>query len=250
MLNIYRRLPPKEKALVWVAAALVIAILAPRVNGAGLVAGAQVAAALGTFALALLAFRQVEELRETRIAQERPQIIVDLAFSQQLAYVVVRNIGKGAAKDITFDFSAPLEVPDGDPVNELPYFAKGIDYLAPGAELSTLWDSMITLKDFLEERSAHGGITITSRYRSLAGEPHETDWTINPLLLMGMTPMGDASMSELVRVMKDMQKDFRKVVDPFAKELKISTAPEREQRRVARRQEMEKRRRQMEERRR
>jgi hypothetical protein len=37
-------------------------------------------------------------------------------------------------------------------VNELPYFMNGIDYLAPGAERSTMWDSMITLKDFLEER--------------------------------------------------------------------------------------------------
>jgi hypothetical protein len=27
--------------------------------------------------------------------------------------VVLRNIGQGAAKDITFDFSVPMEIPEG-----------------------------------------------------------------------------------------------------------------------------------------
>ena len=59
-----------------------------------------------------------------------------------MLYIVVRNIGKGAAKDITFDFSAPLASPASEdshtdmvPVNELPYFAQGVDYFAPGAEM-------------------------------------------------------------------------------------------------------------------
>lgn len=72
----------------------------------------------------------VEEMREARIAQERPQVVVDTDHSKPpLVYVVLRNIGKGAAKDITFDFSAPMEIPEGVnntllvPVNEQPYFA-------------------------------------------------------------------------------------------------------------------------------
>ena len=31
----------------------------------------------------------------------------------------------------------------------------------------------------------HEGITVTSRYASLTGEPYETLWTINPLLIPG-----------------------------------------------------------------
>jgi hypothetical protein len=144
VVNIYRSLTPKGKTLVWVAAvASVIAILVPRVSSVGLVAGAQVAAALGTLILAALAFAQVRELRETRIAQERPQVIVDEDYSgPPMLHIVVRNIGRGAARDITFDFSAPLSSPASEdpntdmvPVNELPFFAKGVDYLAPGTEI-------------------------------------------------------------------------------------------------------------------
>jgi hypothetical protein len=143
VLDFYRGLAPKEKALVW---AVVIVGVVWIFGSGGIVAGAQVTAALGTLALAGLAFRQVEELRETRIAQERPQIIVDADYyTDQRVNVVVRNIGKGAAKDITFEFSAPMvsslsqregsEIP---PVNELEYFKRGIDFLAPGAEIVPL----------------------------------------------------------------------------------------------------------------
>ena len=106
MLNIYRNLGPEEKALVWVAAAaLVVVIIAPRVSSIGFVAWAQAAAAIGTFILAGLAFAQVREMREARVAQERPHVIVDTDHSKPPnVYLVVRNIGKGAAKDISFEF--------------------------------------------------------------------------------------------------------------------------------------------------
>jgi hypothetical protein len=101
-----------------------------------------VAAAAGTFILAGLAYSQVREMRAARIAQERPQVIVDVDHSKPpLVNVVLRNIGQGAAKDITFDFSAPMEIPEGAnnprvvPVNEQGYFKRGLDFLAPGAEL-------------------------------------------------------------------------------------------------------------------
>jgi hypothetical protein len=90
MLDFYRGLTAGEKGWVWAAG---------------------VAAAAGTFILAGLAYSQVREMRAARIAQERPQVIVDVDHSKPpLVNVVLRNIGQGAAKDITFDFSAPMEI--------------------------------------------------------------------------------------------------------------------------------------------
>jgi hypothetical protein len=234
MLGYYRRLAPKEKALVWVA---VIAGVVWIFGWGGIVAGAQVTAALGTLALAVLAFRQVEELRATRIAQERPQVIVDADYEQsQIVHVVVRNIGRGAAKDISFEFSAPMESPRGRaPINELPYFRRGLDYLAPGAEISCVWTSMIGLPDFLEARGLHDGITITTRYRGLADtpsdEPYKSSWTINPLLLVGKGYLAETGLKEVVGVLEKFQKDFHKVVNAWPAELKVSTETEREERR-------------------
>ena len=85
---------------------------------------AQIVSAIGSVTLAILFgvqqrvfSRQVtvnsdtlQEMRESRITQERPQIIVTVEYRHgTLVEVVIRNIGRGGAKDITFDFSAPLE---------------------------------------------------------------------------------------------------------------------------------------------
>jgi hypothetical protein len=212
-------------------------------NSAGIVASAQVAAALGTLALAVWAFRQVEELRETRIAQERPQVIVDADYEQsQIVHIVVRNIGRGAAKDISFEFSAPMESPQGEsPINELPYFRRGLDYLAPGAKISCVWTSMIGLPAFLEARGLHDGITITTRYKGLPDKPtddtYKSDWTINPLLLVGKGYITETGLKEVVGVLEKFQRDFQKVVNPWSTELKVSTETERKERRRKREEE-------------
>jgi hypothetical protein len=202
------------------------------------VAIAQVAAAIGTLILALLTFayvlftrRMVEELRETRVAQDRPQVIVDADYSDpSVLNVVVRNIGKGAAKDITFDFSTPLlrspkEGSDIPPINELPYFKEGIDYLAPGAEISSFWDSYITLFPYLEEHGPKDGFIVTSRYKSLNGDQYETQWKINPLLLRNKPYVRRRSMDDLVRHVEKLSKNFERVI--WAGELRVATKTER-----------------------
>jgi hypothetical protein len=107
VLDFYRRLAQRDKVLLWVA---VIAggvwILGSGGNSAGIVAGAQVAAALGTFVLAGLAYAQVREMRQARREASRPHVLVEAdQTNPPHVYVVVRNIGQGPAKNITFEFS-------------------------------------------------------------------------------------------------------------------------------------------------
>jgi hypothetical protein len=177
----------------------------------GVAAGAQVAAAAGTFILAALAYSQVREMRAARIAQERPQVIVDVDHSKPpYVYVVLRNIGLGAAQDITFEFSAPMEIPEGEnnpyvvPVNEQGWFERGMDFLAPGAELSTLWGSMPTLAPFLREQGLEDGVTITSRYRSLTGEFYESVWKVNPLLVANRISTPEKTLKDVVESLDEI----------------------------------------------
>lgn len=180
---------------------------------------AQIAAAVGTLGLAALAYFQVKLLRETRIAQERPQVIVDADYSDRnVVDVVVRNIGRGAAKEISFDFSAPMVhslISQGDsefvPLNELPYFKEGIDFLAPGAEIRCTWDSYVGLLPLLREKGLENGIIITSKYKSLAGDSYETKWKINPLLLSGAPQVARRGMDDLAKAVQRISKNFDRV---------------------------------------
>ena len=168
---------------------------------------AQVASAVGTVGLTVLFgfqlrvfYRQVlvnrdtlNEMRESRTAHERPHVLVTAEYRHgTLVEVVVSNIGRGAAENITFEFSAPLESSvsyqrDSEvvPLSELPHFRDGLNYLAPGAEITAVWDSHANLVPLLRDMGLHEGITVTSRYESLTGESYETLWTINPLLMPG-----------------------------------------------------------------
>lgn len=218
MRNIYRSLVLRERAFVWVAVmAALVALTAWVFSRAGVAAAAQVAAAVGTLITALLILAQLREMQEARLAQERPQVIVDLENrTSPFVYVVVRNIGKGPATDISFDFSAPIEIPEGRrnsglvPVSEQPYFRRGLPYLAPGAEISTFWGSMPTLAPFLREEGLHDGITVTSHYRSVAGEAIETQWVLNPLLMADTLSLGIETLEDHVQRLSEAAETIAK----------------------------------------
>ena len=168
---------------------------------------AQTVSAVGTLLLAALFGYQVtvfkkqvavnrgtlDEMREGRTSHERPQVVVTAEYRHgTLVEVVIANIGRGDAKNVTFEFSAPMESSvsyrrDSEvvPLSELPHFKDGMNYLAPGAEITTVWDDHSNLVPLLREMGLQEGITVTSRYESLTGQPYETAWTINPLLIPG-----------------------------------------------------------------
>ncbi|HKH78297.1 MAG TPA: hypothetical protein VKA51_15170 [Rubrobacteraceae bacterium] len=50
--------------------------------------------------------------------------------------LVVRNVSGGSARDITFEFSAPVEVSKGFVVSDLPYSKRGVNFLGPGSHVA------------------------------------------------------------------------------------------------------------------
>lgn len=181
-----------------------------------LVAYAQIGSAVATVVLALMAFSQVREMRAARIEQQRPHVIVDADYGHRdVVSVVVRNIGAGAAKDVSFEFSAPLESTLKDPedrskrfvVSELPYLKEGMDYLAPGAEIRSGWDTYINLLDELAEKGPREGVTVTSRYRDLSGRSYTTPWKINPLKVEGALDFP----GPVEKALRDLTKEVRNI---------------------------------------
>jgi len=168
---------------------------------------AQIVSAIGSVLLAILFgfqlrvfYRQVlvnrdtlNEMREARVAHERPHVVVTAEYLHgTLVEVIIGNIGRGDAKNVTFEFSAPMESSvsyqresEVIPLSELPHFKEGLNFLAPSAEITTVWDYHANLVPLLREMGLQKGITVTSRYESLTGEFYETLWTINPLLIPG-----------------------------------------------------------------
>ena len=121
----------------------------------------------------------------------------------------VRYDSSGPAKDITFDFSAPVESSGGFVVSDLPYFKDGLDFLAPGKEITLHWDRLDALLPFLEEKGLEGGIEVTTRYKDLAGMSYETAWNLDPCIYRDGNYVHYRGMGELVDVAGDLVEAVR-----------------------------------------
>jgi hypothetical protein len=150
--------------------------------------------------------------RRARDDEDRPQIIVDADYTGRFTTnIVVRNIGHGTAKNITFAFSAPLQSTSGYDVTELPYFRNGINFMAPQTDLPAVWDSYQNVVKNLREKGLTGGITITSHYEDRQGERYETAWTINPLLLEGSGYSDYKGYEDEVQALEDQARALEKI---------------------------------------
>jgi hypothetical protein len=173
---------------------------------------AQVLSSLATLVVAAGILYQGREARRARDDQDRPQIIVDADYTGRFTTnIVVRNIGHGTAKNITFEFSAPLQSTSGHDITELPYFRHGINFMAPQTSLPAVWDSYQNVVQNLRSRGLTEGITITSYYEDRQGERYETVWTINPLLLEGSGYSDYKGYEDEVQALEDQARALEKI---------------------------------------
>ena len=142
--------------------------------------------AIGYYVLIRQQRETLNEMQEARMSGGRPQVIVQADYKRLPEVdLLVRNVQGGAAREIDFSFSAPVESSDGFVVSELPYFKEGLDFLEPGGEVSCYWDSLGSLIPLLKEKGLTDGIVVTVKYYSLGGKSYTNQWRVNPLLFEG-----------------------------------------------------------------
>jgi hypothetical protein len=129
----------------------------------------------------------LREMREERLSGGSPQIIVEASLlNLPMVELVVRHVSGGAARDITFEISNPIEDSSGYAISDLRYFREGIPLLGPGEKIRCLWDHIDRLIPYLEEKGLNEGIAVRVNYKDLTGEAYTTEWRINPLLYEGL----------------------------------------------------------------
>ncbi len=191
---------------------------------------AQLLSSVGTLVVAAGILYQGRQARNARNDEDRPQIIVDADYTGRFTTnIVVRNIGHGIAKNITFEFSAPLQSTSGYDITELPYFEHGINFMAPQTDLPAVWDSYQNVVENLRAKGLTEGITITSHYEDRQGESYQTSWTINPLLLEGSGYSDYKGYEDEVQAQQDQARALERISEEVA-ELKAAMDRRHEER--------------------
>ncbi len=71
----------------------------------------------------------VRQNRESRTAGGRPMVVVAVDYDHlPRVGIVARNFDQAPAKDMPFDFSAPVESSDGFVLSDLPFFKRGYPF--------------------------------------------------------------------------------------------------------------------------
>ena len=176
---------------------------------------------LGYWYTAKLTQRTVQEMRDQRAAMRdqredmgRPLVVVyEEAEKLPNLELVVKNVGTGPARDISFEFSAPVVASDGFVLSDLPVFRGGLAALAPGSRITCYWDRLDALLPKLREKELADHIRVITRYKDLTGDPYETRWDIEPTVYEGImqrTPevtLEPASGQEDARSVRDARSE-------------------------------------------
>ena len=73
----------------------------------------------------------LQEMRSQRTAMGRPLVIVQEDYeSLPELDVAIRNVSEGAARDIAFEFSAPIESSSGYCITDMSIFENGLAFLS------------------------------------------------------------------------------------------------------------------------
>jgi hypothetical protein len=131
----------------------------------------------------------VHEVRQQFLAAGRPVVAVHDEYDHTTGNLslAVENVGQGPAKQISFEFSRPIESSDGVTVSELPLFTVGLTSLAPGARLTCFWDDLRRQMELLRSRGLAGeDFYVIVRYTDLPGAQYWNGWDIQPLVYEGL----------------------------------------------------------------
>ena len=145
----------------------------------------------------------LQEMRTQRTAMGRPLVIVQEDYeSLPELDVAIRNVSEGAARDIEFQFSSPIESSNGFVISDLPYFKYGLDFLPPQGEITCYWDELDSLLPFLESKDLRNGIHVTVKYRDLSGDLYQSQWRLNPFLYKDTRLVRRKGMGDLVKAVE------------------------------------------------
>ncbi len=151
---------------------------------------------------------QVNEMTQARFTGERPLIIVTEDYENlPTINLVVQNVGYGPAKNISFEFSSPVESSDGFVLSDLAFFEEGITSLAPGGRIVCYWDELGNLQNMFQEGRLQRGIAVTVNYQDITGGSYSHEWEIDPLLYQGLRTIGYRDVSDLVDIVEKISEE-------------------------------------------
>ncbi|MGB9835086.1 MAG: hypothetical protein ACPLPW_09000, partial [bacterium] len=154
--------------------------------------------------------RMVREMEAQRIQEGRPYVVVffEVSFQDQGFYLVIKNIGKSIASDLSFAFDPPLYSKAFPGLDISVWLAKGIPSLSPGQEIRTFFDTFLAR---FSDESIPNSFTLEIRYRGSLIEKVTERQTLDLTIYRPLVYSKKADMDDLVKEVKEIPYALKKL---------------------------------------
>jgi hypothetical protein len=152
----------------------------------------------------------VKEMRESRSAQTRPYVVVDIENTRHtLCDMVIKNIGNSPAIGVEIAFEPEQMYYDtGKTLSSLPIFGQ-MKFVVPGREYRFFFKQLVG--ENIDPRKETFNATI--KYSDTAHNVYSETIPLNPYLRWDLLLIDDKGMDDLVKAVVDVAKQTGKMSD-------------------------------------
>lgn len=163
-----------------------------------------------TGALVYFTAQMVKEMKKTRRANIRPNVVVTLVpsiWAINFADILIKNIGLGGAYDISIKCKQEQKIENNKSINDLSYTS--ISFLAPNEEFRS---SIGSWKELGENE-----LTFEIVCKNLLGETILSNNSFNHLQFTDLSELGGNIEVKIYRQLEKMAKDINKIASQISK---------------------------------
>lgn len=167
---------------------------------------------LATLVVALLTFKTVDEMKLSRIAQSRPEIIIDfdIPFGHSIINLVIRNEGKSLAKNITFQVTPELIDTNDRNLSKGYLFEQGIKTMIAGKEIKQIFDGSINYYEGNKKTPEKYPLIFNAKinYEDNEGIKYEDSMILNLELYKDILYTTEGSLKDIAEELKDIEREL------------------------------------------
>ncbi len=149
--------------------------------------------------------KTLDEMKETRVQESAPYVVVYFDFIGHEIYLVVENVGKGLAKDVKIEFRPELEnTGQGKKINDTPMIKDGIGSIPPNYKIRHFFDMSFAYYEkklpleYKVKISYNGGLTNIEK---------TTENVLDLAFHQKISFLGKKGMNELVKEIETLNKN-------------------------------------------
>ncbi len=173
---------------------------------------------LVTFAYAIFTRRMLKEMRLAREADLRPYLLIDVFHVDTIFYLLLKNSGRTAAKNVKFNLDKTVEVIFNKKLNEMPLFKHGVTIFPPEKEfIIKLGSAYMFLGEERNEARHPSRFEIIVEYSYLNGLKTKETVVINLQEFFQTNPRPDAVAKSIKELSDTINKSLNSIAQSSEK---------------------------------